>query len=140
MTQLILDTAEYNISLQESKKGGYTASREPLAEEIIMISGRIVRELRGNVWTISYQYGYFNDETKNNVIAACEKGRKQVINCGFLPPESSGALTYSDFIVTSFTYPKFIWSRTDVGADGNYTPVPLWGDFSVSLREVRPHD
>lgn len=140
VTQLILDTNGYNIILPESKKGAYTAARQALSVEVEMVTGRMVRELRGNVWVITYQYGFFDDETKNKVIAACEKGKTQAITCGFLPPESTEALSYSDFLVTSFTYPKFMWSRQSIGIDGEFVPVPLWADFSLKLREVKPSD
>lgn len=136
MTQLILDVDGYNVTLPESKKGGYTAVRQPLSVDVEMVTGRMVRELRGNVWAVSYQYGWFDDETKNQVMSAIEKGRSEPINCGFLPPDSKGELTYSDFFVTSFTYPKFMWSRSE--EDG--TPIPMWADFSVELREVEPSD
>lgn len=134
MTQLILDTGGYNITLPESRKGGYTCEKQPLSVDVEMITGRIVRELRGNVWHITYQYGYFSDAEKNRLIAVCEKGRGQAITCGFLPPNSTGALTYSQFLVMEFKYPTFMWSR--VGE----TPIPMWGDFSVELREVKPSD
>ena len=135
MVQLILDVDGANIELPESRKGGYTAKLTTLSEYLEMISGRMVAELRGNVWEVSYQYGYFNDEMKNKVLAAAEKGRVTPITCGFLPPESVVTLTYSRFFVTDFKHPKFMWSRN---VDGS--PVPLWGDFSMSLREVDPHD
>lgn len=135
MVQLILDTDGTNIELPESKKGGYTAKLTTLAEYIEMISGRMVAELRGNVWEISYQYGYFTDEMKNKVISAVKKGQITPIQCGFLPPDSVAALTYSRFFVKEFTYPKFMWSRNDGGE-----PIPVWGDFSLTLREVEPHD
>lgn len=137
MIQLILDTEGYNVSLPESKNGGYQAERQALSVEVEMVTGRIVRELRGNVWVVLYQYGYFDDETKNLVLAACEKGRKQPIRCGFLPQESSGALNYADFFVTSFSRPKFLWSSKETA---DHLPVPIWGDFSLELREVRPSD
>lgn len=127
MTQLIIDS----VQLPESQKGGYTVTKEPLSRNVEMISGRMVRELRGNIWQISYQYGYFSDELKNQVLAACEKGKMQPITCGFLPQESAEELSYSDFFVTSVTRPKFMWSSND---------KPMWGDFAVELREVRPHD
>jgi hypothetical protein len=127
MTQLILD----GVVLPESKKGGYLVENRPLSKDIEMTSGRIVREIRGNVWVVSYQYGYFNEELKNQVLAACERGKKQAISCGFLKQESAGELSYSDFFVTNVRRPKFMWS-----SDGS----PMWGDFYVELREVRPHD
>ena len=131
MTQLILDTTVYNVQLPESLKGGYTADEQPLSRSIEMISGRTVKEVRGNVWVISYQFGYFDDELKNNVLAVLKKGEKEPITCGFLPQESEQELTYSEFFVTSYTRPKFMWSN-----DGK----PLWGDYRIELREVKPHD
>lgn len=139
MTQLILDTNGYNVSLPESRKRGYKAYREDLGVEVTMVSGRLTKEVKGTVWHVEYQYGYFDDTTKSNVIAACEKGVKQSITCGFIPPESSGALTYSNFLVTSFTYPDFMWSKRTL-VDGQLTSVPMWGNFSVELREVKPSD
>lgn len=134
MTQLILDTDGLNVVLPESRKGGYLPDLVPLSVDVEMISGRLVRELRGDVWRIDYQYGYFADELKDRVIAACRKGRRQPIVCGFLSPDSAGELQYSRFLVTAFTHPKFFWSRP--GPDG--APVPMWGDFSLTLREVKP--
>lgn len=140
MTQLILDTGGAAVQLPESQKGGYTAQKTTMGVDVEMISGRIVREVRGSAWVLSYQYGYFDTETKNKVITACEKGRKQAITCGFLPQGSDdGALTYSNFFVTSFTRPKFMWSRP-VFIDGVENSVPMWADFSVELREVSPSD
>lgn len=132
MTQLILN----DIVLPESVKGGYKVELIPLSVDVEMVTGRLIRELRGNVWQISYQYGYFDDETKNKVIEACELGRSVPISCGFLTQESANELKYSNFFVTSFTRPKFMWSRNkpEVGA------VPLWGDFRIELREVSPSD
>lgn len=135
MNQLILDITGYGVILPESQKGGYTAQFTPLSEDVEMITGRLVRELRGNVWVLNYQYGYFSDEMKKRVIAACEKGKREPITCAFLKPDSSGTLSQSRFWVMSFNYPKFFWSR-----DNNGTSVPLWGDFSLTLREVKPSD
>lgn len=135
MTQLILDTTGYNIVLPESIEDGYIVTRSPLYVDVQMITGRLVRELRGYVWKISYQYGYFTDEMKNNIIAACEKGQSTPINCGFLTQESADKLQYSDFFVTSFTRPKFMWSRTE-----NEEIIPMWADFNFELQEVKPSD
>ena len=140
MTQLILDTKGYNFSLPESRKGGYLAYQEDLGEELQMVTGRIVKEIRGTVWHVSYQYGFFGDDEKDKLISICEKGIKQPIVCGFLPPTSSGALVYSSFFVISFNYPKFMWSSELLGANTSTVPVPLWGDFSFELREVEPSD
>lgn len=136
MTQLILDVDGVAVSLPESIKGGYTAYEEDLSVQIPMIAGNMVTELGGKVWRITYQYGYFNEEEKNRVISACRKGKREPIICSFILPESDNAIV-STFYVTAFKEPKFMWS-TNVQGDGT-TPKPLWADFSVELREVRPH-
>ena len=137
MIQIILDVGGESISLPESRNGGYTIKEETLSESIQMISGRTVREYRGKVWVASYQYGYFNDSDMKRVIEACEKGMKQSITCCVLTHESNELVT-SKFIVTSFERPKFMWSRI-VTESGEEKHVPMWADFSVNLREVKPH-
>ena len=137
MIQMILDVGGYAIPMPESQKGGYTIKEETLSESIQMISGRTVREYRGKVWVASYQYGYFSDSDMQRVIAACEKGMKQSITCTFLVHGSSELKT-SKFIVTNYNRPKFMWSRMEAG-DGTEPAIPLWADYSVTLREVKPH-
>lgn len=136
MTQLILDLEGAALPLPESQKGGYTAFEDDFTVQIPMIAGNLVAELAGKVWRVSYQYGYFNDADKNKFIAACRKGKRKPITCSFLPNDSNEMRT-AIFFVTSFTEPKFQWS-TMFSGDGS-PPAPLWADFSVELREVRPH-
>lgn len=125
MTQLILN----GITLPESKKR-YRAWPEEGSVSVEMINRRLVKELRGDIWRVSYQYGYFSDAEKNALLAALELGRRQPISCTFLPPSSSTMLT-RPFWVTDIQYPTFMWS-----AEGN----PLWADFAFELREVEPSD
>lgn len=137
MVQLIIDGVE----MPESQKGGYKASKTELSTDVVMISGRLTREVRGSVWEIEYQYGYLTDAMRTAVLAVCEKGLREPISVGFLPPDSTGeALTYSTFLVTSLKRPTFYWS-TVVG-DEEDVPVAsgIWADFSVTLREVSPSD
>ena len=130
ITQLVLDVDGVNLSLPESRNGGNNVSREMQAVSVEMISGRVVRELRGSVVRVSYQYGYFNDEMKTKFLYACEKGRGTPITCGVLFPDRA-ELSYSKYWVTGIGYPKFMWSR-----EGE----PLWADFRVELQEVEPSD
>ena len=127
MTQLILD----GIQLPESQDRGYYAHKIEQSVSVEMISGRMVKEVRGDVWEIQYQYGFLEENMKNKLIAACDKGRREPILCGFLPQDSNGELKYSSFFVTDFHAPDFMWSK-----DGK----PMWADFAVTLREVKPSD
>ena len=137
MIQLILDVDGDAISMPESRNGGYTIKEETLSESIQMISGRTVREYRGKVWVITHQYGYMSESDMNKFISACEKGMKQSITCSFLVHGSSELKT-SKFIVSTYNRPKFMWSRMEAG-DGTEPAIPLWADYSVTLREVKPH-
>lgn len=137
MVQLIIDGVE----MPESQKGGYKANKVELSVDIQMISGRLVREVRGNVWEISYQYGWFDDAAMNRVLAVCEKGLREPVSVGFLPPGSAGEeLTYSTFLVTELQRPTFYWSRITEETEEGPVSAGVWGDFSVSLREVSPSD
>lgn len=131
MTQLILDTGRVALSLPESQKGGYTCYKEILSDDVEMLTGRLVKEIRGSVWHVSYQYGFFNDDNRKKLMEICERGRNEAIRCSFLPQDSDEALTSSSFYVVSFTRPKFMWSSED---------KPMWADFSIELREVEPSD
>lgn len=138
MTQLVLDVNGVALSLPESKKGGYSVHAEPLMENVDMISGRRTREVRGKVWVVSHQNGYLNDADMAKFIEACEKGLVQPIICGFLV-QGESELKTSYFLVSSYSRPKFMWGRI-VTESGEEKTVPLWGDYYVSLREVKPHD
>ena len=125
MTQLVLN----DIGLPESIKN-YKAWKEEMSVSVEMINGRLVKEVRSEVWRVSYQYGFFNDEDKAELLAALELGRREPITCSFLPPDSN-TLIESNFWVMDIQYPRFMWSR-----DGE----PLWADFAFELREVEPSD
>lgn len=131
MVQLILDVGGYEITLPESRSGGYTVSKEPLETTVQMISGRTVREVRGNVWNISYQYGFFKQADLQRLMEVCDKGIREPITCSFLPQESAEEMETARFWVESYDRPKFMWSR-----EGQ----PLWADFSIRLQGVTAVD
>ncbi|HIU10745.1 MAG TPA: hypothetical protein IAB00_05855 [Candidatus Avidehalobacter gallistercoris] len=54
----------------------------------------------------------------------------------FLAPDSGDELLYRPFFITAITYPKFMWCRFD----GDEETTPVWADFTVKLREVKPND
>ena len=132
MTQLILDLNGENLVLPESRKGGYSCNNTSLHKDLTMASGRLVREVYGHAYTVSYQYGFLTEAQRNKFIAACEKGWRQPIACTVL--YGTEYIT-TDFLVTAFTFPKFMWSKVENG-----TEVPMYGDFKVELREVASHD
>ena len=137
MTQLILDVGGESLVMPESQKNGYIVHEEPLVQSIDMISGRRIREYRGMVWTVTYQYGYLSDDDRIKFLNICRKGTTSTIDCNILIPTTDEMVT-STFMVTSYREPKFAWGRI-IMEDGQAKTVPLWGDYSIELREVKPH-
>lgn len=137
MTQLILDIGGESLIMPESQKNGYTVHETPLMQSIDMISGRRIREFRGMVWEVTYQYGYLSDENRIKFLNICRKGTISTIDCNILIPTTDEMVT-STFMVTNYREPTFAWGRT-ITEDGKEKTVPLWGDYSIELREVSPH-
>ena len=129
MIQMILDVGGYALALPESIKDGYSIKPVNLYQDVEMISGRYTREYRGEVWLASHQYGYLSDADKERFLNACENGMGHSILCSVILPKTNELYT-NKFIVLDYRPPKFMWST-----DGK----PLWGDYYVQIREVKPH-
>lgn len=120
---LIID----EILVPEPDFNGYHAYEDTLREQITMISGRMVEEVRGKVWRIDYTSDRMSDsETKRLLAALRSKGGKTV---AFLP-DNGDELIPSTFLVESLTPPVLAFF------DGT---EPVWKGLAFSLREVKPH-
>ena len=106
---------------------GYRAYEDTLREQIPMISGRIVEEVRGKVWRVEYTSGRMSDALTRQLLAALRsKGSKPVT---FLPDDSDD-MKASTFLVESLTPPTLAFF------DGT---EPVWTGLAFTLREVKPH-
>lgn len=124
MTQLIIN----DIILPETSGGKYQCFEDTLSEQIDMISGRRVTEVRGHVWKIEYAYDYMGNELTRQLLSALRSGAALTVQ--YLP-DSSDTLQTSTFICEDLTPPVFAFSRSG---------KPFWHDIAFTLREVRPHD
>ena len=116
-----------DILAPEADFDGYRAWEDTLREQIPMISGRMVEEVRGKVWRISYSSARMSDSETRRLLAALRaKGSKTV---AFLP-DNGDELIPSTFLVESLTPPALAFFD---GAE------PVWTGLSFSLREVKPH-
>ena len=105
----------------------YQCFPEELREQIQMISGRIVEEVRGKVWRVEYTSGRMSDALTRQLLTALRaKGSKPVT---FLPDDSDD-MKASTFLVESLTPPTLSFF------DGS---EPVWTGLSFTLREVKPH-
>ena len=106
---------------------GYRAWEDTLREQITMISGRIVEEVRGKVWRVEYTSGRMSDALTRQLLTALRaKGSKPVT---FLPDDSDD-MKASTFLVESLTPPTLAFF------DGS---EPVWTGLAFTLREVKPH-
>ena len=106
---------------------GYRAWEDTLREQVTMISGRIVEDVRGKVWRVEYTSGRMSDSLTRQLLTALRaKGSKPVT---FLPDDSDD-MKASTFLVESLTPPTLAFF------DGT---EPVWTGLAFTLREVKPH-
>ena len=123
MTQLIIGS----VVLPETSNDKYKCYPSKLEEEVEMISGRAVSEIRGTVQMIEYSYDKMPDSTYQALLAALRA--KPPITVTYLPDDSATMVT-SQFKVTSYPTPGFAFS---VGGKAR------WHNVDFSMREVKPH-
>jgi len=123
MTQLILD----DVYLPQTSWDRYRCYPAELAENLPMISGRMVREVRGVVQMISYSYDYLGNDLWRQLAAILRSGRSFPVT--YLPDDGDEMRT-GTFLVENITNPTFAFSRGGVG---------LWHNIAFTLREVKPH-
>lgn len=124
MTQLILD----NITLPETSRDRYSCYPSELSQTVEMISGRQVKEIRGNVQMIEWSYDYMGNALLQDVLEVLRSGKP--IECQYLPDDGM-ELRSGRFWVQKFTRPSFAFSRGG---------QPYWHNIAFVLREVKPHD
>lgn len=123
MIQLIIE----DIAMPEVSKNRYRCAPQELSQSIEMISGRMVKEVRGYVQVIQAQYSYI-DKTTWERLAPVLRSKKS-FTVAYLPDDGTDLVT-GTFLVTSITDPTFSFS-----ANG----IPYWTGLAFSLREVKPH-
>ena len=106
---------------------GYNAYESILREQVPMISGRLVEEVRGKVWRIDYTSGRIRDSVVQQLLEALRASGSKAVT--FLPDNSDDMIP-STFLVESLTPPTLSFF------DGS---EPVWTGLSFTLREVKPH-
>lgn len=124
MVQLIIE----GIYLPETSRDKYSCCPVILGQQLDMISGRRVTEVRGVVQKITYSYDYMGNELMRQVLAVIRSGRSFEVS--YLSDDSDQLKT-SMFLTESYTNPTFAFSKSG---------VPYWHNFEFVLREVKPHD
>ena len=124
MIQLIIN----GVYLPKTSHDKYQCYPKELSVPLEMISGRVVREVRGHVWAISYSYDYMGNELWRRLAAELRAGKPLTVQ--YLP-DNSDSMSSGVFLVESITNPTFAFSKDGVG---------YWHNVGFTLREVKPHD
>lgn len=112
--------------MPQTSNDKYKSYPAKLTEQVEMVSGRLVTEIRGTVQTIEYAYDYMPDAQYKALLAALRANPP--ITVTYLPDDGEDMKT-SDFIVTSYPTPTFAFAKGD---------KPYWHGISFALREVKP--
>lgn len=124
-TQLIVNDVLFPTTTHDQ----YRCYPMELKEQLTMIAGNIVEELRGTVQMIEASYDAMSDAKYKEVLAALRS--KSPLYVAYLPDDGSTELVTSTFLVQSFTPPSLSFF------DGG---VPKWHNLAFVLREECPHD
>lgn len=117
-----------SIILPESIGDGYKVYDDRLSQNVQMISGKWVQEVRGYTTVIEYQYGALPDATFKALLPLLRSG--ETLDVFYVVPETD-ITQYEKMIVDSYSQPKYMFTH---GTD------PVWLDFSMKLKGVYPHD
>lgn len=132
ITQLIIypPSGGAGIVLPEVRDGAFSCYPDLLSQQVEMISGRMVTEVRGTVYRVTADYGeyYLTMEFWQRLSAVLRSGLP--FQADVLPDDAAEPVT-STFLVESLTPPSFRFGREG---------VPYWCGLQLTLREVSPHD
>lgn len=120
-TQLALGDLELPFTSHDR----YSASKQELGSELRTIGGRMVTELRGFYWKISYSYDYLGNDVTRQILKKIRSS--STISCTFLPDDSEDYVT-ADFKCTSYTPPTVAFS---------YDGTAMWHNLAFVLESVK---
>lgn len=124
MTQIIFN----GTYLPKTSNDKYYCHVEFIGEDVPMISGRIVTELRGLVWVAHYEYDRLPDSVWRAICSVLRN--KASVPCTVLPDNSNDMVT-ATMKCTDLTNPTFAFESNGAA---------VWHNIAFTLREVKPHD
>lgn len=122
--QLIIE----DVALPQTDRDRFQCYPVELGQQLDMISGRRVLEVRGHVQRIVYSYDFLPDSTWR-ALAVLLRSR-QPLNVTYWPDDEQTVRT-GIFIPESVTPPTWAFGQHGIG---------YWHNIAFTLREVRPHD
>lgn len=115
------------VSYPETSRDRFQIWQEDLGVTIRMAGGNLVKEKRGKVWHISYEYDYFYPALMNRCLADLRSGNE--LNVSFLMED--GTYASGLFRASKFPTPTFAFSRDyGNGSQG------VWHNISFELEGV----
>lgn len=120
MTQMIIN----NITLPQTSFDKYLCYPVELGENIRMISGRLVSEIRGTYWRIEYTYDKLKDDVMRTLLPVLRSN--DTLQVWFLSPDSN-EMANGNFKCVEKPAPTFAFAKNGAG---------LWHNFHFVLEQV----
>lgn len=127
--QIILNNQIY---LPRRSNDNYACWEEELSETMVMISGRMVKELRNQgkrykVWKTKCTYDALDEATYRAALTILRSGK--AFSASVLP-DNADEMVSSTFLVESLTPATFAFEKNGKA---------VWHGLAFQLREVNPH-
>ena len=116
------------IDLPQTDYNRYQCYPVELGQQIDMISGRRVTEVRGHVQRIVYSYDYWPESLWVPISQILRSGSS--FSVSYLADDNA-TLQTGQFLTESLTNPTFAFGQHGVA---------YWHNIAFTLREVSPHD
>ena len=123
MTQIILN----GVYLPQMSHDRYACWEEELAETVPMVSGRVVKEVRGRVYKARWGCDVLDDETYKAALAVLRSGKSFAAT---VLPDNGEEMISSTFLVESITPATFAFAASGKA---------IWHGLAFQIREVEPH-
>lgn len=122
MTQMIIN----GTYLPQISGDRYACWEDLLGENVTMISGRAVFEVRGKIWRARAAFDWIPADTYTALLSVLRSGK--AFSASVLP-DNGEEMVASTFLVESMTPATFAFE------DGE----AVWRGLSFQIREVNPH-
>lgn len=118
-----------NILIPDMERDSLSIFETPLDQYLRMISGRMVIEERGSIWTIQANFEDIDTALLKELTSSLKSN--WVHNITFLPPDGGTELVTSRFVLIQQPNPVLRSWQFD---------LPEWGTLSYVFEEENPHD
>ena len=130
----------YDMALPYTSKDNYSCYTEEVSTKAEMLSGRIVKDIRGRATIIKYKYDYMPPKIMYNLLFLLRS--KLPFYVYYRPDDDPDNLYLNEFVCESVSVPKYAFASSryerDVWQYDKTFMEPKWHGIEFTLRQVEP--